>query len=279
MPRRNGLQRPWHPRQIVTWIGFLAYVAVFYKSISPYIASSLTLLCQIGYGFVATTTAISGLLVTIIDPVDRVAVKEREAREQSRFYDFSDFPRICHICIIHTSKSTKHCGYCRKCVAAFDHHCHWVNNCVAGRNYVAFIVLACSLQIQVSGFLGLGGVVIGELLSSGEPGKQTEASILLALLLLGSALFLLNGVLLLFHLYLRCKGLTTFAFLKKRTPRNTVLPAVQLDNSKSSVRQSQDASLSQDQHSSDQPTLRPDSQQMQQCSVCRQPAEEFSLQS
>ena len=279
MPRRNGWQRPWHPQQVATWVGFLAYVAAFYKSICPHVASNLALFCQIGYGIISLATAVSALFVTIIDPVDRAAAKEREARVQSRVYDLSDFPRICHICVIHTSKSTKHCGYCRKCVADFDHHCHWVNNCVAGRNYVLFIVLVCCLQVQISWFVGLGGAIIGELLGSGEPGKQTEASILLALLFIGSAVFLLNGVLILFHIYLRCKGISTFTFMKKRRPKAAVQPALQLDNSKLSMRMSQDASLSQDQQSSDLPTFHPDSQQVQQFSVCRQPAEEFILPS
>lgn len=279
MPRRNGLQRPWHPQQIATWVGFLAFITAFYKSVSPHIAENRTIYWQFAYGFVSFATAASGLLVTALDPMDPTAAKEREAREQSKYYDVSSFPKICNFCIIHTAKSTKHCGHCRKCVAAFDHHCLWVNNCVGGRNYAWFIVLICCLQVQMTGFIGLGGSVIGEMLVSGNVGKQIEASVLLGLLVLGFSVFLLNGVLIIFHIYLRCNGLTTFAYLKHRKGTNAVQPTVQLDSSKLSVHMSHNASLSQEQHSSDMPTFHPDSQQVRQFSACRNPAEELNLRS
>ena len=120
--------------------------------------------------------------------------------------------------------------------------------------------------------------MIGEMLVSGDIGKQIEASVLLGLLVLGFSVFLLNGVLILFHIYLRCKGLTTFAYLKRRKGSNAVQPIVQLDSSKLSVHMSHNASLSQEQPS-DMPTFHPDSQQIRQFSVSRGPAEELNLRS
>ncbi|XP_065914325.1 palmitoyltransferase ZDHHC11-like [Dysidea avara] len=35
---------------------------------------------------------------------------------------------------------TKHCRICNKCIDGFDHHCVWLNNCIAARNYRPFLV-------------------------------------------------------------------------------------------------------------------------------------------
>ena len=40
---------------------------------------------------------------------------------------------------------SKHCRICNRCVCGFDHHCIWLNVCVARRTYRAFLVLLLSL--------------------------------------------------------------------------------------------------------------------------------------
>lgn len=57
---------------------------------------------------------------------------------------------------------TKHCGDCNRCVAVFDHHCKWLNNCIGGLNYSLFFGLVTIALMHTVFSLGtLAKVVYG----------------------------------------------------------------------------------------------------------------------
>ena len=55
------------------------------------------------------------------------------------FLLFSDI-RYCEKCCHIKPDRCHHCSVCGECVLKMDHHCPWVNNCVAFTNYKFFVL-------------------------------------------------------------------------------------------------------------------------------------------
>ena len=60
----------------------------------------------------------------------------------------------------------KHCIICNRCYEGFDHHCYWINKCVAKRNYNLFIFflfettfyLEITLAINILGLMKINSI-------------------------------------------------------------------------------------------------------------------------
>ena len=50
-----------------------------------------------------------------------------------------DLNQYCYECYVKKSKERKHCIICHNCYDKFDHHCYWINKCVAKNNYCIFL--------------------------------------------------------------------------------------------------------------------------------------------
>ncbi|KAI8353692.1 DHHC palmitoyltransferase-domain-containing protein [Mortierella sp. GBAus27b] len=65
---------------------------------------------------------------------------QREAVLQMADRGILDSRHFCASCVNQKPIRSKHCKFCNRCVAKFDHHCPWIFNCIGAKNHRAFIV-------------------------------------------------------------------------------------------------------------------------------------------
>lgn len=70
--------------------------------------------------------------------------------------------RLCPTCQIAKPFRSAHCADCDNCVLRFDHHCPWIGNCVANRNYIYFyfFLLFLNLTLFLIGGLAITHIVV-----------------------------------------------------------------------------------------------------------------------
>jgi palmitoyltransferase ZDHHC13/17 len=66
-----------------------------------------------------------------------------------------DEDTFCIHCMIRKPLRSKHCRRCGRCVAKQDHHCPWINNCVANNNIRHFFIYILSMEIGIVIYLRL----------------------------------------------------------------------------------------------------------------------------
>ncbi|TKC39059.1 hypothetical protein EI555_017339, partial [Monodon monoceros] len=253
--RVSGWSQPVHYLQIVAWIVFLILVfttfGIFIPLLPPewrYIAYSVT-------GGICLFHLLVHLIVLSIDPADANVRLKNYSRTVSTF-DRSKHAHViqrqyCHLCEVAVTVKAKHCSTCNKCVSGFDHHCKWLNNCVGSRNYWYFFtsvasavagllcMVATLLYIFTQYFINPAGLRTDP--RYGSISDQNTWLLLLPLfpvrtstpvflgigaltLLLELVSLLLLGHLLLFHLYLRAKKLSTFEYIMQSDKQQSSKP-------------------------------------------------------
>ncbi|CAD8094129.1 unnamed protein product [Paramecium sonneborni] len=125
--------------------------------------------------------------------------------------------RFCKKCCIPKPLRTHHCSQCRCCWQRMDHHCQWINNCVAKDNYKIFISMifyaSCLLVwVSISQYRVFLNVI------------ETDVSdFILFIIVLHYYFVLLIAVLItgffIFHLYLISQNKTTLEQLEDKPDR------------------------------------------------------------
>lgn len=67
---------------------------------------------------------------------------------------------LCSTCGIRKTVRSKHCRFCGKCVAKFDHHCPWIGNCVGYRNQPFFVSFLGSSSLAGTVFCAFSFYVV-----------------------------------------------------------------------------------------------------------------------
>jgi len=129
--------------------------------------------------------------------------------------------KFCWVCQARVGCTSMHCKFCNKCVSNFDHHCQWLNTCIGDANYtyftkcvaslcvMSYLHVFCSIAVLVSHFN-----VVDEnswWFSSSNNMIWIIFTILFLILNIGVALLITQ--LLLFHLQLYNKQITTYEYI------------------------------------------------------------------
>lgn len=234
--RIHGLQLPLHPQQVAGWIFIFAVGAATFLVLIPALRPFFREGLFIVLGTLFALHIVSHLAALLLDPADP------ELRALKVNFTVPEFDRTkhahviengrCHLCNIKTSSpKTKHCSVCNKCVDHFDHHCKWLNHCIGGRNYIAFLICVVS---AVAATLVVVGVSVLEIVyyhidptllavfPNPQNGTAQEPylpdSVFLGIVaVLGLLAATTAGLLLhlcLFHCYISVLGISTYEYIR-----------------------------------------------------------------
>lgn len=241
--RIHGLQLPLHPQQVVGWIALVVIgcgtIGVLIPLLNPKLQAPI--LCLIIPAFFVHF--VSHIVVLLLDPA------EAEVRAQPTSQVVPEFDRTkhlhviengrCHLCNINaSSKKTKHCSICNKCITRFDHHCKWLNNCIGGRNYKIFIVYLISAILSTFTVASVSATELSLVYLNSVNNMTTDnVTLPLSLQLPGTGSLIVISIvgiisaiaavllihLCFFHGYIACLGLTTYEYLRNKREKNETI--------------------------------------------------------
>lgn len=126
--RANGLQRPYSPAQVSTWVFLPALLAEFALLASPLMSIAISIpVTAVVFLFAGVATYYAYATMTV-DPADvRIFSNPYIKRSADIHYDkpeeTDDPSKHCWICQADVLQTSMHCKFCNKCVEGFDHHC------------------------------------------------------------------------------------------------------------------------------------------------------------
>ncbi|KAL5794088.1 hypothetical protein ACOSP7_002682 [Xanthoceras sorbifolium] len=127
--------------------------------------------------------------------------------------------KFCRICKIFRPPRSCHCAVCDNCVEKFDHHCPWIGQCIALRNYwfyLTFVISALIFFIYIFAFSVLRIHHRMEKDGIGFIGMLKNCPETLALVSFSFAATCFLGGLAVFHVYLIAMNQTAYETFRQR---------------------------------------------------------------
>ena len=132
-PRRsNGLQPPYTPAQVSTWVLLPVLVLEVLFFVSPILPLPASIPCTLLFCGFAGASTYFGIMAMKIDPSDPRLLHSHnndndggngDGNRSCRHWDPQEPTKQCYICDIQVGEKSLHCRFCNKCVDHFDHHC------------------------------------------------------------------------------------------------------------------------------------------------------------
>ncbi|GAB6023056.1 putative palmitoyltransferase zdhhc1 [Chamberlinius hualienensis] len=164
VPRVNGFSWPPHPNQLVYWFVLIIYEIIYNTVLVPSLNKQWQKIAYIVLGVIILLHVAAHVRVLIINPANPFLIKNWPVVQPD--LDRSLHRKVvehqhCNICHLFVPEGGKHCGKCNKCIAPqFDHHCTWLNTCIATSNYKAFLTCIITMFAWCSVILFVGITLI-----------------------------------------------------------------------------------------------------------------------
>ncbi|CAD8079212.1 unnamed protein product [Paramecium primaurelia] len=240
--QKNGCTQQPTLHQLITYILYFPNLLIcfFLISLLDYFAIHFSIL-----GILTLISLFSSAKATLSHPTDKFIIKQYQTHLQGQNFDHASYKleSFCEICDAYVQEHTKHCKNCNRCCQGFDHHCKWINNCVGNLNYNLFLLMITStlLLFMYTTFIYIYIIVLYQTnyetlnieneLQKFHFTQENDLNVkyVLSIIMLGDSAFIVILLLqlLIFHIYLIIKGITTYDFIIKNEYKK-ILPQFQI---------------------------------------------------
>ncbi|KAF1790649.1 DASH complex subunit Dad2 [Phytophthora cactorum] len=193
-PQAEKKLKPFSRDQVTSWIVQLILIGSFITFVSTLLSWDKCLAILLPNAFLVIIVITSWCICELRDP--------SKPKPSSSF-----FPSILKV----PPKESRYCGLCYKNSPGLDHHCTWLNTCIAESNYEAFywLVVSAACQTLLQTVIGILMCTLWESEVKANAADGWDKAVIALLWIHNAAcISLTNSFVLLagFHTYLLCVG-------------------------------------------------------------------------